>query len=647
MDVRATADANPASQERLLVALGSGRHDAELVRCASQLADALRAPWIVIDVQSSSLRFIQGRDRDRRERLLRLADSLGAETTTLHGSAAARTIVSYARLRQVSKILIGSTAGFGWNALWQQMRLRSLSRLARDVDVLAVATLDRSGVAHSSDAHPPASTRARGRWGDYVWAVTVTAVCTILAFPIAGHVDPVNIVMIYLLGATAAGLFLGRGPATLTALTNTLAFDFFFVPPIFSFLVIDSSYLVTFSAMAIVALIIANLMIAVRERTDAAGAREHHTAALYAMTRDIAIASDSAAMIATTLRHIHDELPAQATVLLTGETQQLAQAPAINRPIAQWVASHAQRAGVGSAQFASERACYLPLRRARGTSGVLIVQATDDGQLLLPERLRLLEAFADQLALGLERARLAEVAHAAHLAAERAAMRNTLLASISHDLRTPLSAIAGAGSIVAQSDFPLDLYRRVTLGRLIEEKARDMTDLLSNVLELVRLESGIEVLSKDWHSPADLVGLAIARNESRLCGRQVHTDVPTDLPPISVDGSLIVQLIGNLIENSTKYTPPDTRILICAKRESRLVRLVVEDTGPGLGLHQPEQLFEKFARGRVEGNSGGIGLGLAICRAVARMHGGEIVASSGKTGGARFDITLPCDTDGT
>jgi two-component system sensor histidine kinase KdpD len=260
---------------------------------------------------------------------------------------------------------------------------------------------------------------------------------------------------------------------------------------------------------------------------------------------------------------------------------------------------------------------------------------------MLPEQLRLLDAIADQLALALERARLAEVAHAAHLAAERAVMRNTLLASISHDLRTPLSAIAGAGSIVAQSNFALDVYRRVTLGRLIEDKARDMTDLLTNVLELVRLESGADVLNKDWYSLSDLIGLAVTQHESRLTGWQIKIDVPADLPLLCVDSSLIVQLLSNLLENVAKYTPPGTRVCLSARREGALIRLVVEDSGPGLGIDAPDRLFEKFVRGRVEDNQGGIGLGLAICRAVARLHSGDIRAADSALGGARFEITIP------
>jgi two-component system sensor histidine kinase KdpD len=496
--------------------------------------------------------------------------------------------------------------------------------------------------------------RSGARALDYVWALGLTGIGTALAWPIAGHVDLINIVLIYLLAAAMAGLLLGRGPSALTAVANTLAFDYFFVPPLFSLQVLDTSYCETFAAMLLVALIIANLMIVVRDQTELAAEREHHTATLYAIARDLSVARDLTAMTVTVARHIGEELQAFAQVALCNESGQIMapqvagsqqRRPQLDLVIAQWVVDHGERAGFGTRLFPAQSARYLPLRTSGGAIGVLVIERANPADALPPEQRQLLEAIADQLALALERVRLAELAHAAHLAAERAALRSTLLASISHDLRTPLSAIAGAGSIVAQDDFVLDVYRRVTLGRLIEDKARDMSDLLSNVLELVRLESGTDVLNRDWHALNELVGLAIGRNESRLAGWHVTSEIPADLPLLSLDANLIVQLLSNLLENAVKYTPPGTHIRIRAYREAAIVRLSVEDTGPGFNVDATEQLFEKFSRGRIEGNVGGVGLGLTICRAVAQLHGGDIRAGVTPTGGARFDITIPAPDD--
>ena len=385
-------------------------------------------------------------------------------------------------------------------------------------------------------------------------------------------------------------------------------------------------------------------------------AREQHTAALYAITRELAVTRDAQSMGQVAVRRIAEELQCSTLILLCDEDGQLQGSalaasgaggpPPLDRLVAQWVAAKGQRAGLGTRQFPADPAMYLPLMGTQAIIGVLVVERVESAGPLSAEQQRLLEAFAGQLALALERARLTEIAHAAHVSAERAAMRNTLLASISHDLRTPLSAIAGAGSIVAQSDFALDIYRRVTLGRLIEDKARDMSELLSNVLELVRLESGADVLNRDWHTLADLLALAIQRNESRLIGWSVRMQLPEDLPMLWVDATLWVQLLGNLLENATKYTPAGTCISVSAAVRGALIELVVEDNGPGWATEQPERLFEKFARGQPESASGGVGLGLAICRAVVRLHGGEIRAALSPEGGARveIDIPLPAET---
>jgi two-component system sensor histidine kinase KdpD len=653
----ANASDGAAARNCLLVLIGSSGYDIDLIHAGKRMAEAAHAVWAVVDVETSRFRFMPDRDRARRLEILRIAESLGAEAVTLHGATAGPTIAAYARLRQASKILVGSPTRLGWLAVSQYARLGALKRLSPGIEVIAIAP--RSGSAHAPGLVPRVPSRQRGehfrrRVRHYLSAVAVTAICTAIAFPLSGHVDLINIVMIYTLGAAVAGLLLGRGPSALTAVTNILAFDYFFVPPIFSLEVLDANYLVTFTAMLLVALIIANLMIAVRERTEAAGAREHHTAALYAITRDLAIARDVDAMVTTAVRHIGEVLQAYALVLMCDEDGRMIDSqivaarerrPAVDVTVAHWVAAARRPAGMGTREFPAAPATYLPLRGHHVTIGVLAVERADAIGIMLSEQQRLLEAMADQLALALERARLAELAHAAHLAAERAILRNTLLASISHDLRTPLSAIAGAGSIVAQNDFSLDIYRRVTLGRLIEDKARDMSDLLTNVLELVRLESGADVLNRDWHSLSDIVGLAIARQESRLAGWEVITDVPGDLPLLSVDSNLMVQMLSNLLENAIKYTPPGTRIHISAQRFDGIIRLVVEDTGPGLGIDAPERLFEKFTRGRLESDIGGVGLGLAICRAVSRLHGGEIRATASPMGGARFEIAVPYDDE--
>jgi two-component system sensor histidine kinase KdpD len=286
-------------------------------------------------------------------------------------------------------------------------------------------------------------------------------------------------------------------------------------------------------------------------------------------------------------------------------------------------------------------AIYLPLQGSRRVKGVIVVCPQPPSRALPAEQLNLLDAFAAQLALSLQRARLAEAAEAARLSAERVLLRNTLLASISHDLRTPLAAIAGAGSLIAQPEYALNVDRRTTLGILIERKARDMSQLLTNVLDLVQMEFGGRVLRSDWQALDDLVALALRACESRLAQWRIALDLQPDLPLILVEPTLIVQILSNLLENAAKYTPPGTTITICAIARDESIVISVTDDGPGLPPGDPERLFEKFQRGRSESNIVGVGLGLAICRAAARLHGGDIRASNGPGGGARFEVSLP------
>jgi two-component system, OmpR family, sensor histidine kinase KdpD len=640
----------------LLVVPGSNENDLDLIHAGRRLAGALDVDWTVLFVQPSMVRFMPNSDRDRRSEMIRITESLGGVAVVLHGAAAAKSVVAYARQRRANRILVTTPVRLGWHGVTQYARIAALKRYAPDIEIIAIAPPEpdlsarkRAHEARDLKAGLTAVPRPK-RLTRYLWSLGITALCTALAFAIYERIELINIVMVYTLGAAAAGLWLGRGPSAVTAVANVLAFDYFFEPPRFSFLVQDSGYLVTFAVMLLVALIIATLMIAVREQTDAAGARERHTAALYAITRELAATRDVQSMARVAMRRIGEELQCAALIFLCDDKGRLRSTPIIasasGQPVidlyaAKWVAAKRQRAGRGAQEYALDPAMYLPLLGIHATIGVLAVQRIEHSRGLLPEQQQLLEAFAGQLASALERARLTDIAHAAHLAAERAAMRNTLLASISHDLRTPLSAIAGAGSIVAQSDFVLDIYRRVTLGRLIEDKARDMSELLSNVLELVRLESGADVLNRDWHILTDLIDLAIRRHETRLIGWHVIMDVPDDLPMLSVDPTLFVQLLSNLLENATKYTPAGTCITISAVAPGDMVRLVVEDNGPGWATDQPERLFEKFTRGQPEAANGGIGLGLAICKAVVLLHSGEIRAADAPEGGARVEIDIP------
>jgi two-component system sensor histidine kinase KdpD len=485
------------------------------------------------------------------------------------------------------------------------------------------------------------------RWTEFGAALAITALCTLAVFPVADVFGLVNVVMVYLLGTTLAALRLGRAAVVAQSLSSMLAFDYFFVPPTFSFDVADTKYLFTLGVMLIVALVIANLMVSIRYNRDSADASERRTTVLYSMSRELAVASDSRAMAAAAVRHISDVFHSSAGVwvadddgCLTALGSGLDTMPALSLP-EDAVDMAFAAAVVARGERGIKDGIYLPLQGTDRTNGVIVVRPRPRARLLPPEQLTLLDAFAAQLALSLQRARLAQAAEAARLAADQALLRNTLLASISHDLRTPLAAIAGAGSLISQPEYALNEGRRMTLGRLIEKKARDMAQLLTNVLELMQLESGSGKLRADWYAIDELVALALRPNEVRLAQWRIVLNLPSDLPLIFVEASLIVQILGNLLENAAKYTPPGTTITLSAAPGEDRVFLRVADDGPGLPEGDPERLFDKFHRGRPESNIVGVGLGLAICRAAARLHGGNVRAEPNPGGGACFEIDLP------
>ena len=640
------------ARERFLIGVGPDDQGEALVRFGKRFADALDAEWIVVAVETPPLLRLGESARDRRIEVLRLAESLGAEAVTLDGPTAASVLLQYARTRNVTRIVVGEPKRRGLRALWRRSTVQGLLAHAKGVDVSVIARREPAREASAPQRtrlEPPAV-----HWDRYGWAAGITAACTGIALLMDPFFHGANLVMVYLLGAAIAGLRLGRGPATLTAVLNVIWFNFFFVPPRLTFAVANVQYVVTFVVMLAVALTIATLMANVRMQTRVAGARERRTALLYAMSRELAGTRGAGNMVRVSIRHVGETFACQAAVLLPDASGRLNAAATVgddaafrapDLSIAQWVCDHSRPAGLGADALPGAPAIYLPLTGSERTLGVLAVQPSNRRRVLLPEQRHLLETFAGQIALAIERAQLAETAEAVRISAETEALRNTLLASISHDLRTPLAVITGASTALADPALRIEPEARAALARSIACRARDMSELISNVLDLMRFESGQVPLRRHWETLDDLVGLALGRVEPRLGTRRVSVELAPDLPPLYVDAVLFTQVLANLLENVVKHTPDGTQVRITGNAGDGLVTVAVEDDGPGLPPGDPDKLFAKFQRGRSEGDVPGAGLGLAICRAVVHAHGGRISAGNRDGGGARFVITLPTAAD--
>jgi two-component system sensor histidine kinase KdpD len=639
--------------ERLLVCVSPSPLAARLVRAARRMAARLRAEWLVVYVETPAHLRLPEADRDRVVQTLRLAEQLGAETATLSGQKVSEELLTYARTRNVSKIVVGKPRVLRW-------RDRIFGSVVDDL-VWHSDNIDVYVLSGEEDTLRPQAVRTPEPprdWLAYGWGLAVVALCTVLAWLVLPVFAEANLIMIYLLGVVAVAWRYGRGPSIWASVLSVAAFDFYFVSPYLTFAVSDVEYLLTFTVMLLVALVVSTLTVRLRQQAEAARQRERRTATLYAMSRDLASIRDTDGLLAAATRHMREVFESQVVVLLPDASGRL-QARRAGRQdsssrdqrelvldakelgVAQWVYTHQQMAGRGTATLPSAEALYLPLLASRGAIGVLGVRPAQARALLAPEQVHLLETFASQTALAIERATLAEAAQQAQVEIETERLRNTLLSSVSHDLRTPLAAITGAASSLLEGEATLDTPTRRELLQMIYEEADRLNRLVSNLLQMTRLESGPIQLDKEWQSLEEVIGVALTRLAERLQAHPLTTHLPEDLPLLPFDSVLVEQVLINLLDNAIKYTLPGTPITISAWADNETVTVEVADRGPGLPPGNEQRIFEKFYRVLRTGVGSGAGLGLTICRGIIAAHGGRIWAENRPGGGAALRFTLP------
>lgn len=651
-----------AVRERVLVCIGPTPDAEKLVRVGKRLADSVRGEWIVAYIETPDLLRLPESRRERVGEVMRLAESLGAETVTLSGAQHfSDDLLAYAHARNVTKIVMGKPHRSGWKRWLFGSVVDAIVAGSVGIDVNIVSDdeaaargapepqgrlADWMGLGGPKTEFPSGKSRRRG----YFMGLALVCVCTLVAWAMLGHFELSNLVMVYLLGVVLVAVRYGRGPSVLAAVLGVATFDFFFVPPYFTFAVSDTQYVVTFGVMLVVGLVISKLAAGMRLQARVAAHRERRTAALYAMSRELTGTRGQQNLLGIALRHISEIFEARVAALVPDAQGKLAQARIVTEEhapieadlaVAQWVHDHGQPAGRGTNTLPGAEALYLPLKLSSETLGVLAVAPRELRQVLLPEQRRLLETFASQIALALERVRLNRLARDAQVRVETERLRNSLLSAISHDLRTPLAAIIGASSSLAEEDAKLAPEARRALSRDILEASRRMSELVNNVLEMARLQSGSVQLKLEWYPLEEVVGGVLTRLKDRLKDHPVSVDLPPELPWISMDGSAIEQVLVNLLENAVKYTPAGTRLAVGAEVQDEGIVVEVADEGPGLPEGAEERVFEKFYRAQEEGTQGGVGLGLAICRAIVEAHGGRIWAENRPGGGAVFKFTLP------
>ena len=634
-----------ATSESLLVCLGPGDTDGKLVRTAARLASRLNAHWHAIYIETPRLQRLPEVQRGAILATLKLAQEMGAETAVLAAPDLVDAALDYARAHNLSKIVIGRRARP--QRRWWGQFMRRLGERAPDIDLIAVARRGDDGrPARRSPAadNAPAPQIAKPAWPRYLGAIVSCVGITALATPLRPYLELTNIVMLFLLGVVLVAFRWGRGPAVLMAVLSVALFDFFFVPPRLTFAVSDAQYLLTFAVMLIVGLTIGHLTALLRYQARIAGHREERIRNLYQMAKALASALSEAQVAAISDRFVEASFRAQATVLLPDAAGKLmppdGQALAVDVAIAQWCFDHGEPAGIGTDTLPAASAAYLPLKAPVGVRGVLVVEPSHPRLLHIPEQRRLLETYAALIAMALERLHFVTEAHGSQLGAESERLRSSLLAALSHDLRTPLTALVGLADTLTLQLLAVQAPESETAAA-IRDQALRTSRLVDNLLEMARLQSGTVQPRKEWLALEELIGAAIKALEPSLAGHPLQTDLPADLPLVQGDAVMLERVLVNLLDNAIKYTPPGTPLGVTVRAQGNALEVAVWDEGPGLPIGQERILFERFARGQRESAIAGVGLGLAICQAIVDAHGGRIRAENRPAGGARFVFTLP------
>lgn len=660
-----------SAAERLLVCISPSPLSERLVRAGRRLADELNAEWFAVYVETHSQASLSALQQDQVARHLQLAESLGAKTQTLPSNDVVEATLTYARQHNITKIIAGKPLYPRWREWLHASIVDRLIRQSGSIDIyvisgepvtlpvptwrwpqvkLSVRYLQSLGLVAAATLlglliDPPLSLTRLQLWRTILLEGERP---TISEWP---HplVEPTNLAMIYLTMVVIAALTLGRGPAVLAAVLSSLAFDFLFVQPYLSFAISDTQYVLTFFGLLIVGLVISNLTARVREQVEVAQQRTLQTLEMYELSRDLAAIAGLEQIVQTLLHHVEQSFTVAAVIFLpAGDGLRLhATSPGLTldeneRAVADWVFRHGEPAGRNTDTLPAANLRYLPLKTPRMVVGVLGTAApASASNRLTPEQRRLMEAFANQGALAIERARLAEEARQLQVLQTTEKLQSALLNSISHDLRTPLVSITGALSSLAEDSAYLQEAERRALVDNARTEAERLNRLVGNLLDMSRLEAGA---LKVVHEPSDIqdaIGAALQQLGNRLDKRQIAVHVPDQLPLIPIDFVLIVQVLVNLLDNALKYSPVSTPIEVNVQTSGRWLVIDVADRGSGMPEAELAHVFDKFYRIHHPQQTSGAGLGLSICKGIVEAHRGSITGANRKGGGAVFTVRLP------
>lgn len=637
------------TRDAILLCIGHNADNDKLVRTAARLAARLGCVWHAVYVETPRLHRLPESRRRAILRSLHMAQELGAETATLSEPGEEQAILRYAREHNLGKVLVGRRRGER-RFRWRESFADRLSRLGPDVDLVIIAVEEKPPApVYSSDTRP-FSEKWRVQIRGCLVAIALCALLTVLAKLLIPRFDQPNIVMVYLLGVVVVALFYGRWPSVVSAVLSVASFDLFFVQPQLSFAVSDAQYLITFGVMLTVGLVIGNLTAGVRYQARVARYREQRARHMYELSKALSSALHPEDIARQSSFFLNSSFNAKTSLWMPDEYQILQQitpqedgVTGVDYAIARWCQDKQHPAGAGTDTLPGVPYQLLPLTASGQSFGVLAIEPANLRQLMVPEQQRLLQTYSVMIASALERLSLAQSAASARLDAEREQLRNALLAALSHDLRTPLTVLFGQAEILT-----LDLANAhspyAQQANEMRQQILNTTRLVNNLLDMARIQSGGFSLRKEWQSMEEIVGSAVHTLEPLLSHQHIDIQLPPDLPLVNCDGNLIERVLQNLLENAGKYAGQNAQISIRARADADAwLEVIISDNGPGIRAEKLSTIFNKFTRGENESAIPGVGLGLAICRAIIDVHGGKIWAENTPGGGAGFHFTLPLE----
>ncbi|MDA8429730.1 MAG: sensor histidine kinase KdpD [Geobacteraceae bacterium] len=630
--------------ERLLVCVSGSPYSEKLIRATCRLAEELKGQWFTVYIETPTDSRHVRENREHIWRDLRLAEGLGGQVASITATDITDAVMEYATQHNITKIVMGKPTRRRWRKTLQTPIVDRIIRRSGAIDVVIVSfEPDKSaGTATVHRRHTPFELRG------YAASLALVLAATVLCELLRPFLAPTNMVMFYLLAVVVAAVRLNRKAAIATSFLGVLAFDFFFIPPRMTFVVADTQYLLTFLGLFVVGVVISTLVARSRERAEVMRAREVQTASLYYLSRDLAASVDITAVLKAVLRNVEEALGARVVILLPeGERLDILAASEgllldmKEQAVADWVFRNNHPAGRATDTLVSAALIYLPLQTPASVLGVMGVRLLSEHEYHSQENRRLMDAFATQAAMAMERIQLARQAEQAQILQARENLERALLNSISHDLRSPLSTVTGVLTSLKEEGSHLGEHARQELLETACSEADRLNRFVGNLLDMTRIEAGAVKLNLEPCDVQELIGCALAVLETRSDTRKVSFKMPPVMPLIPMDLVLMIQVLVNLLDNSLKYSPPGSPIEITATTDTAWLLLEVADRGPGVPEQDLKRVFDKFYRIPVPEGAGGTGLGLSICKGIVEAHGGRIAAENRTGGGLSIVIRLP------